>query len=190
MSVKPAAGQSADFAPYGFSCSFRCLAEQLLELGEHLLDRVQVGRVWRQVEELGLGGADRLTDDGTFVAGQVVHDHDVARSQCRHEELLDPFGKAGPVDRLIEYLRRMSRGWCDLRFWRPRWSRQLCGVGSGGRLMVRHCWQLMRYRDRGMSRRGGSCRGESSQDGLASSAASVADIAVVHSKKRVLHSLP
>lgn len=74
----------------------------MFELREHLLDRVQVGRVWWQVEQLGLGGADGLADSWAFVAGEVVHDHDVARCEGGHEELLDPFGKAGPVDRLIE----------------------------------------------------------------------------------------
>src|SRR3546814_6644966 len=66
------------------------------------LDRVQVGRIWWQVEQLGLGGTDGLADSWTFVAGEVVHDDDVARCEGGHEELLDPFGKAGPVDRLIE----------------------------------------------------------------------------------------
>lgn len=74
----------------------------MLELREHLLDRIQVRRVWRQVEQLGLGGADSLADSWAFVAGQVVHDHDVSRRKGGGEELLDPFGKAGPVDRLIE----------------------------------------------------------------------------------------
>jgi hypothetical protein len=74
----------------------------MLELREHLLDRVEVGRVWRQVEQLGLGGADGLSDRRAFVAGEVVHDHDVARCEGGHEELLDPFNKAGPVDRLIK----------------------------------------------------------------------------------------
>src|SRR3546814_16054934 len=66
------------------------------------LDRVQVGRIWWQVEQLGLGGTDGLADSWTFVAGEVVHDDDVARCEGGHEELLDTFGKAGPVDRLIE----------------------------------------------------------------------------------------
>ena len=80
----------------------------MLELGEHLFDRVQVGRVWRQVEQLGLGGADGLADGRAFVAGEVVHDHDVAWCEGRHKELLDPFSKAGPVDGLIEDARRID----------------------------------------------------------------------------------
>ena len=34
-----------------------------------------------------------------------VHDHDVARCQCRDQELLDPFGKTYAVYRLIEHAR-------------------------------------------------------------------------------------
>ena len=97
--------QGSDFAPCGFGGSFRCLSQQVLELGEHLFDRVQVGRVWRQVEQLGLRSADCLADGGALVAGQVVHDDDVTRCQCGHEELLDPFGEACAVDRLIEHAR-------------------------------------------------------------------------------------
>ena len=98
----------SDFAPCSFSSSLRRFAQQMLELGKYVLDRVQVGRVWRQVEQLGLGGSDRFADGGTLVAGQVIHDHEVARCQCRHEELLNPFGKAGPVDWLIEHTRRID----------------------------------------------------------------------------------
>lgn len=94
--------QRPDASPCVFSGSFGGLSQQVLELGEHLLDRVQVGRVWRQVEQLGLGGTDGLADSWAFVAGEVVHDDDVARCEGGHEELLDPFDKTGPVDRLIE----------------------------------------------------------------------------------------
>ena len=62
----------------------------------------------RQVEQSGFGGADSFPDGGAFMAGQVIHDHDVARCQCGHEELLDPFGKACAVDRLIEHTRRID----------------------------------------------------------------------------------
>ena len=50
-----------DFADCGADCfdgSSSGLAQQVLELGEDLFDRVQVGRVLRQEKELGAGGAD------------------------------------------------------------------------------------------------------------------------------------
>ena len=54
------------------------LAQQVLELGEDLFDRVQVRRVFRQEEELGPGCADELAHRFGFVTTEIVHDHDVA----------------------------------------------------------------------------------------------------------------
>jgi hypothetical protein len=43
----------------------RCgLAQQRLELGKELLDRVEVGRIRRQVQERGPGRRERLSDAG------------------------------------------------------------------------------------------------------------------------------
>src|SRR2546430_10856869 len=42
----------------GFDGAGGGLAQEVLDLGEGLLDRVQVRRVFRQEEELGTGGAD------------------------------------------------------------------------------------------------------------------------------------
>ena len=53
-------------------------AQQVLELGEDLLDRVQIGRVFRQEEELGAGGADGVAHRLALVAAEIVHDDDVA----------------------------------------------------------------------------------------------------------------
>ena len=88
--------------PCGFDGSFGGLAEQQLELGEDLLDRVQVGRVGRQVQQLGPDGADGAANGGTFVTAQVVHDDNVARGERWYEELLDPGGEAEAIDRAIE----------------------------------------------------------------------------------------
>ncbi len=52
----------SDSLPCGFDCSFRGLAEQGLELGEELLDGVEVGRIRRQEEKLGARGADGAPD--------------------------------------------------------------------------------------------------------------------------------
>jgi hypothetical protein len=40
------------------------LADQVLELGEELLDRVEVGAVGRQEEEMGAGGPDGAAVSG------------------------------------------------------------------------------------------------------------------------------
>jgi hypothetical protein len=44
----------------------------MLELGEHLLDGVQVGRVFWQEEELGAGRTDRRPNELCLVAAEIV----------------------------------------------------------------------------------------------------------------------
>ena len=83
-------------------------AEQVLELGEDLLDRVQVRRVGREEQQPCPGSADGLADGGPLVAREVVHDDDVAGRECRHEALLDIGGEAVPVDRLVEHAGRVD----------------------------------------------------------------------------------
>ena len=48
--------------PCGFDGARLGLAQEVLELGEDLLDGIEVGRVGRQEEELGACGADGSTD--------------------------------------------------------------------------------------------------------------------------------
>lgn len=83
-------------------------AHQVLELGEDLLDRIQVGTVGRQEQQLGAGATDRRADGGPFVAAQIIHDDDVAGRERRHEALLDIVGEALAIDRLIEHARRVD----------------------------------------------------------------------------------
>ena len=77
-------------------------AQQCLELGKDLFDRVEVGGVSRQEEQLGAGAADELAHGLAFVAAEIVHDDDVAETQRGHQELLDIGAKAGAVDRPID----------------------------------------------------------------------------------------
>ena len=44
------------------------VAEQVLDFGEHLLDRVEVGRVFRQEQQFGAGPAKRITDSAALMA--------------------------------------------------------------------------------------------------------------------------
>ena len=50
--------QLADASPDGLDAAFVSLSQQGLELGEHLLDGVQVGPVGRQEQQVGAGVAD------------------------------------------------------------------------------------------------------------------------------------
>ncbi len=82
---------------------FRSVAEQLLQFGKRQLNRIQIGRVRRQVSKFGADCFDRFADAGYLVTGEIVHHHDVAWLQCRSQMLLDPTTEQravdGPVDR-------------------------------------------------------------------------------------------
>src|SRR5664280_2382499 len=78
------------------------LAQEVLDLGEDLLDRVQVWRVFRQEEELGAGRADELAYGFGFVTAEIVHDYDVAGMKRGDENLFDIGPEALPVDGTIE----------------------------------------------------------------------------------------
>ena len=67
-----------DPPPCGFDGSFLGFSQEQLELGEDLLDGVEVRGVWRQEEELCAGTSDGLANRLSLVAAQVVHDDDMA----------------------------------------------------------------------------------------------------------------
>ena len=63
-----------------------------LQLGEDLLDRVEVRRVGWKVEQLGAHRLDGLAHAGHLVSAEVVHDHRVAPLQHGHQGV----GDVGP----------------------------------------------------------------------------------------------
>lgn len=74
----------------------------MLELGEDLLDWVQVGGIFGQEEKLGPGGPNRLADGAALMAAEIVHDDQIARLERGREHLLDiGFERLG-VDRAVE----------------------------------------------------------------------------------------
>lgn len=62
---------------------------QRLELGEDLFDRVEIGGVFAQEDQLGAGRADGVADRLAFVAAEIVEDSDIARREGGQEHLLD-----------------------------------------------------------------------------------------------------
>ena len=88
--------------------SFGGFAHEVFELGEDLLDRIEIGAVRRQEEEPRADAADCGANRRFLVARQIVHDDDVARRQGRHEALLDVIGEGLSVDRLVEHARRID----------------------------------------------------------------------------------
>jgi hypothetical protein len=126
------------------------LSQQSFELGEDLLDGVEVGRVFRQEDEAGSNISDRLPHGFSLVGAEIVEDDDVARLQRRHEELFDigvealavdgPVEQAGRVDAVVAQGGEESRGLPlalrdlvdeALSPWRPAAQAGHIGLGPG-----------------------------------------------------------
>ena len=90
----------------GVEGSRRGFAQQSLELGEPLLDRVEIGAVGGQVEQTGSGVFDRRSDALDLVARQIVEDDDIAGLELGNKELLDLGAELLAVDRPVERARR------------------------------------------------------------------------------------
>lgn len=78
------------------------LPHPVFDLGECLFDRVEVGRVWRQVPEPGASSLDHLPDSLRLVASEIVENDDVALAQGWQEKVLHISAEAFAVDRAIE----------------------------------------------------------------------------------------
>jgi hypothetical protein len=83
-------------------------SQERFELGEHLLDGIEVGRVFWQEDEPGSGGSDRLSHRLSFVRAEIVENDDVARLEGRKEELLDIGQKAFAIDGAVEQAGRFD----------------------------------------------------------------------------------
>jgi hypothetical protein len=59
------------------------------ELGEDLLDRVQLRRAFGQEEELGASDANELAYGFAFLTAEIVHDDDVAGTKRWHDDFFD-----------------------------------------------------------------------------------------------------
>jgi len=77
----------------------------LLDLGEGLFDRIEVGGVWRQIPESCAGDLDQAAQGSRLVAAEIVHDDDVAGLKLRHENLLNIGAEAFAVDWAVEQAR-------------------------------------------------------------------------------------
>jgi len=78
------------------------VAQQVFELCEDLLDRVQIGRVFGQEQQLGASRSDRLPNGFSFVAGEIVHHHEITNFERGHQHPLDIDREAFAVDRAVE----------------------------------------------------------------------------------------
>ena len=80
-------------------------AHPVLDFGEGLFDRIEVGGVSRQIPEPGADGFNQAAQDNRLVAAEIVHDDDVARVKLRNENLLDIGAEAFAVDWAVEQAR-------------------------------------------------------------------------------------
>jgi hypothetical protein len=100
--------QVSDAPPRCFMGSFSGFAHEMFELGKDLLDWVQIGAVGRQEQEPCADAPDCVADGGPLVAGEIVHDDDIARRECRDEALLNIIKEAVAVDRLVQHTGRVD----------------------------------------------------------------------------------
>jgi hypothetical protein len=62
-----------------------------------LFDRIEVGAVGRQEDEVSAFGADGIAGCFAFMAAEIVEDDNVALGQGRSENLLDIDGEGSPL---------------------------------------------------------------------------------------------
>ena len=79
----------ADGGPKAFDSSLGGFSQERFQLGEGVFDGIEVRAVGREVEELRARRFDQLAHPRTFVARQVVHDHDIAFAQFGDENFFD-----------------------------------------------------------------------------------------------------
>lgn len=94
--------QQADAMPKFRNGSLGRLAQMRLELGECQLDRIEIGRVGRQIEQLRASRLDEVTYPHDLVSRQVVHDDGIAFAQGGDQHLRDVNKKGLAVHRPIE----------------------------------------------------------------------------------------
>jgi len=87
----------------GFEGSCGVFSQSRFELGEGLFDRVEVGAVGGQIDRRRAGALDCFSDTCDLVAGQIIHDDEIAAAQGRYQKLLDIGEEARPVHRPIEH---------------------------------------------------------------------------------------
>ena len=77
--------------------------EELLALGEGLLDGIAIGRVGRQEQQVAAYGLDELPGPRVLVHAEIIEDHDLAGTQARNEDALDKGGEDPAIYRAIDH---------------------------------------------------------------------------------------
>ncbi len=74
----------------------------MLELGEDLLNGIEVWTVRRQEDEMRAGSPDCTSDSLPLVAAEIVEDDDVAFGKCWHKDFPDIDVKELAIDRPVD----------------------------------------------------------------------------------------
>lgn len=98
--------QATDAVPEGGNGAFGGFAQHGFQLGEGLFDRVEVGGIGRQVDQPRPGCFDRVLDAGNLVGGEIIHDHEIARAECRRQDLPHVGAEDGTAHRAGDHERR------------------------------------------------------------------------------------
>ena len=93
-------------APQAVDGSLGGLAQPAFSLAKAFSIGLKSGDVGRQVEQARTGGLDHRAHPRGLVAGEIVHDDDVARAQPGDQDLLDVGFEGAAVDRAVEHERR------------------------------------------------------------------------------------
>ena len=93
----------ADGGPQHVAGATARLPQDGFQLRKRVLDRIQIGTVFRQKPETRPDGFNRAADRRTLVTREVVHDDDVAGRERRDQDLLDVGEEARAVDRAIKH---------------------------------------------------------------------------------------
>lgn len=83
-----------------------CPAEAGLQLGESVLDQIELGAVGREVEQNCSSRLDCSPDTRALMAAEIVHDGDVVGPQFRHQNLIEVGLEGNTVNQPIEHHRR------------------------------------------------------------------------------------
>ena len=77
----------------------------MLEFGEDLFDRVEIGAVGRQEQQSCADAADRLAHFAAFMAAEIVHDNHVTGLEGRQQKLAHIGEESRAVDRAVQHAR-------------------------------------------------------------------------------------
>jgi len=87
---------------YGSLCGF---AQMRFDFTEAILDRIEIGRVLRQIAQRCTGRFNCLAHPRYLMRRQIIHDDDIATLERRDKKLPHPFDKCEPVHRSFHHKR-------------------------------------------------------------------------------------